>query len=304
MVHTYKYKSVTWVDLECPTKDEVRALMKEYDIHPLAAEELLLPTSRSKVDRYEGFIYLILHFPAWKHSHRDTTQELDIILGKKFIITARYETIDPLHKFAKMMEVNNVLHHNDIVGEHAGYAFYYMIREIYHSLHDELEAVKDGLDDIEAKTFRGRERDMVLEISKTSRELLAFKHAIALHEEVLGSFEVAAKDLFGQGYNHYIEAVMGEYIKVHKTVQGLNESLHELRETNNSLLETKQNKIMMIFTAVTLISSVVTVVFSWFLVDAADTPFNHSPHEFAYVGLIALVAAIIVALLMKLKRWL
>src|SRR6185369_3141062 len=109
MIHTYKYKKVTWVDLECPTKDEARELMEKYDIHPLAAEELLLPTSRSKVDRYDGFVYLILHIPAWKHSHKESVQELDIIVGKDYIITARYDTIDPLHKFAKMMEVNGVL---------------------------------------------------------------------------------------------------------------------------------------------------------------------------------------------------
>ncbi len=303
MIHTYQYRKVEWVDVECPTRDEVRALMEKYSLHPLAAEELLLPTSRAKVDRYDGFVYLILHFPAWKHTHKETTQELDVIIGKGFIITARYDTIDALHKFAKMVEVNSVLEKNSLIGEHAGYLFYYMIREIYHSLNDELEAVKDGLDDIEKRIFKGEEREMVFEISNTSRELLAFKHAIALHEEILGSYRAAARDLFGAGYDHCIDAISGEYLKVHKSVQSLTESLHELRSTNNSLLETKQNKIMMTFTAVTIVSSFVNIMASWFLIESPDSPIHGKPHEFWLAGLIMFVTGLVIAGLMRLRRW-
>ena len=43
--------------------------MKEFGIHPLVAEELRSPTLRPKVDLYDNFIYLILHFPAFQHTH-------------------------------------------------------------------------------------------------------------------------------------------------------------------------------------------------------------------------------------------
>ncbi len=304
MVTIHTYKKVTWIDLESPTREEVHDIMQKYGIHPLAAEELLLPTTRSKADRYDDFIYLILHFPAWKHSHRDTTQEIDFIIGKDFLVSARYDTVDPLHKFAKMFEVNSVLEHNEKIGEHAGYMFYYMIREMYHSLRDELEAIKDGLDDIEKKTFTGREKEMVFEISKTSRELLAFKHATVLHKEVLESFGDAAASFFSADFSHYVHALESEYEKVNKTIVSLSESLSEMRETNAALLETKQNEIMKTFTAVTLISSILTIISSWFLIDSPYRPFAESRHEFWIVGLIMLIVAIVVALLMKIRKWL
>lgn len=304
MINTYSYKDVTWVDLECPTREEVREIMTKYDIPPLAAEDLLLPTLRPKVDVYPDFIYLILHFPAWKHSHKETSQEIDFIVGKNYIVTARYDSIDPLHKFAKMFEVNSVLDRNALVGKNAGYMFYYMIREIYHSLGDELESIKDNLQDIEKKTFTGQEKEMVYELSNTSRELLAFKHATALHEEILASFALAAKPFFGATFVHYLDAIQGEYTKVNKTIISISESLAELRETNNALLEAKQSETMKIFTAITVVSSFLTIISSWFLVEAPDRPFADSRHEFWLIGLVMLVVAIIVSIIMRRKKWL
>jgi magnesium transporter len=304
MINTYSYKDVTWVDLESPTRDEVREIMVKYDIPPLAAEDLLLPTLRPKVDVYPDFIYLILHFPAWKHSHKETSQEIDFIVGKNYIVTARYDNIDPIHKFAKMFEVNSVLDRNALVGKNAGYMFYYMIREIYHSLGDELESIKDNLQDIEKKTFTGQEKEMVYELSNTSRELLAFKHATALHEEILTSFALAAKSFFGTAFVHYLDAIQGEYLKVSKTIVSISESLAELRETNNALLEAKQNETMKMFTAITVISSLLTIISSWFLVESPDRPFEGSRHEFWLIGAVMLVTAVVVAIFMRRKKWL
>ncbi|HEU5114960.1 MAG TPA: magnesium transporter CorA family protein [Candidatus Paceibacterota bacterium] len=304
MVNTYKYKNVTWVDMQNPTREEARELMQKYDIHPVAAEELILPTTRSKVDRYQDFVYLVLHFPAWKHSHRNTNQEIDFIIGKNFIVTARYDTIDPLHKFSKMFEVNSVLDHNGLIGEHAGYMFYYMMREIYHSIADELESVRDSLDDIEKRTFSGEEREMVFELSNTARELLIFKHATAFHKEILESFGTASIKLFGPDYAHYMEATMSEYTKVGKAIQGLTESLHELRETNNSLLETKQNKVMMTLTGITFITAILGIIVGIFEVNFKDAPIIGMPHDFWILSGVITALGIFFTAILAHKKWL
>jgi magnesium transporter len=280
MINSYPYKDVTWIDLENPTRDEVRSLVEKYGIHPFAAEELLLPTSRPRVDRYDDFIYVILHFPALKHSHKSTVQEVDFIIGKNYIITARYDTIDPLHKFAKMLEVNSVLSHNSLIGEHAGYMFYYMMREIYHSLRDELDMIQENLGEIQKRIFTGEEREMVVEISNTSRQLLAFKHATNLHEEVLNSFTSAAKDFFGAGFIKYLDEIKGEYTKVDKSISILSESLSEMRETNDSLLNGKQNQIIGTLTVITFITSVIGIIVGMFETQFRDIPFMNAPNGF------------------------
>ncbi len=304
MVNTYTYKNVTWVDMESPTRDEIREVMKKYNIHPTAAEELILPSPRSKVDTYPDFIYLVLHFPAWKLSHQKSTQEIDFVICKNYIITTRYETVDPLHKFAKMFEVNSILDRNALIGEHAGYMFYYMMRELYRSLEDELETVKDALEEIEKKTFTGQEREMVYEISKAARELLDFKHATSLHEDVLETFSSLSKDFFGPEFARYSGTIKSDFLKVHKGVQGVSESLHEIRETNDALLEAKQNKNIMTLTVITFITAILGIIVGLFAADFKHAPIVGMPYDFWVLAGILVAIGVFFTAVFYHKKWL
>jgi len=95
----YEHNGLVWVDLESPSRDEVQDVVDQFAIESSVAEELLLPSTKPRVDFYADYAYLVLHFPALRHSHRTREQEVDFIVGKNFLITTRYDTIDPLHKF-------------------------------------------------------------------------------------------------------------------------------------------------------------------------------------------------------------
>ena len=130
MIHRYTYKQLVWIDLENPTSEEVREIMQEYDLHPTVAQEILLPTANPRVEIYSNFIFIILHFPAIKHTHSgDSNQEVDFIIGKNFLITIRYDSIDSVAKFSKIFEVNSILDRINM-GAHTGFIFYYMIKEM------------------------------------------------------------------------------------------------------------------------------------------------------------------------------
>ena len=253
MISRYIYKDLVWVDVQSPTQEEVRALMEEFSIHPLAADELLTPTLRSKVDFYPNFIYLILHFPTISHKHDGGhDQEIDFIVGKNFLITTHYDLIDPLHEFSKVFEVNSILEKSNI-GNHAGFILFYIMRELYKMLDQELDHINHDFGDIEAKIFSGKERDMVNAISHLNRDLLNFKQILRPHKEVLESFEIAGTKFFGEDFSYYLHTIIGEYYKISNILDGHRETLLELRDTNDSLLTTKTNDIMKTLTVTAFI---------------------------------------------------
>ncbi len=304
MITKYKHKDLVWVDLESPTQEEVRSVMEEFSINPLAADELLLPTLRPKVDVYDNFIYLILHFPASKHSHNaQANQEVDFIIGKRFLITTRYDTIDPIHKFSKVFEVNSILDRSDI-GNHAGYLFFYMIKKLYKSIEHELESIEDSLDDIEEKIFNDKEREMVREISNVSRDLLNFRRALMLHKDILLSFEGAGKKFFGEAFGYHLRTIIGEYYKVHGEIRFHVESLKELRQTNDSLLSTKQNETMKIFTIMAFVVFPLTVVTSLFGMNVENMPVVDDENAFLIIIGIMFLTAMLFFLFFKYKKWL
>lgn len=303
MISRYKYHALTWVDMESPTSEEVRQIMDEFDIHPIAADELLTPSLRPKIDRYDNFIYLILHFPAIRHTHKSKSQEVDFIIGKEFLITVRYELLDPLHKFSKVFEVNSILDKSEI-GEHAGFLFFYMIRKIYDSLGHELQIISDTLRSIEERIFAGEERKMVLELSTVHRDLLEFHRALRMHRGVLHSLATTSEDFFGKSFVHYSENIIGEYLKVEEMLQDQREILADLHSTNNSLLTTKTNEIMKLLTAITFIMFLATLVGSLFAMRTDSTPIIGLPYDFYIVIVIMICIGFITLRIFKYKKWL
>jgi magnesium transporter len=299
----YEHQGLVWVDLESPSRDEVQDIVNEFGIEPLIAEELLLPSTKPRIDFAKEYIYLVLHFPALRHSHKSHEQEVDFILGHNFLVTTRYDTIDPLHNFSKIFEVNTLLDKNQI-GDHAGFIFFFMLKKLYKSIEHEVEFLRHTMSTIEKDIFEGHEVEMVTAMSNAGRDLLNLRQIIEPHREVLHDLEAAASKFFGDDYGPYARALSNEYYRVHNHIMRNTEILHELRETNNSLLSTKQNETMKVFTIMAFVTFPLSLIATIFGMGANDTPIIGMHGAFWLVLGIMITALLFMFLYFKHRRWL
>lgn len=305
MQNSHTHRKITWIDLESPTRDEIQKLSAEHKIPPLVSNELFNKTRRPKVELGRDFIYLILHFPVLEGARNITAreQEVDFIIKKNTIITTHYETIDPVHKFSKLFEVQSLVDKSDF-GDHAGFVFFYLIRELYRSVGNKLEDIASELHKIEDRMFAGAERAMVEEISGTHKQLLTFKQSLRLHEEVLASLELAGKQFFGEKFTYHLHAIQGEYYKVANQLEGHRETLNEMRETNNSLVSTKQNEVMKNLTIMTFMMLPLSLLAGLFGMNTRFTPLIGTPGDFWVIITAMLLLAGFVFFYVKSKQWL
>ncbi len=306
MISKYTFNGITWIDLQSPTVEEVASLVDEYSIAPMVAEEFITETVRSKVELYNNLIYLVLHFPI-DHMKKDgkTEQEIDFVVGQKFLITIHYELVNPLHEFFKKFEVRALLNKEgkDAKEDHAGYLFYHIIRELYRNVAKDLEALHPELKKIEQDIFGGREKDTVRIISEANRKLLNFKQAMRYHYEALKSFESAGKKFFEPEFIFQLEAITGEYNKIKSAMDSYKETIVDLRETNDSLLSSKTNETMKILTMVTFMIAPASIIPLVFMMNS-DFAVLHGPFDF-YLVLVAMISTgLITFLFFKYKKWL
>ena len=300
---TYKHKKLTWVNLESPTKSDIEKVMKDYSIPPLVTDELMRPTLRPKVDVYPNLIYLILHFPVYSHKTQGSNgREVDFIIGKNFLITSHYETIDPLHEFSKMFEVNSILDRSNI-GEHAGFLVFYILRQLYDFSLRELDHIKEKIDFIEDNIFSGNEKQMVEKISFVNRDLLNFRQAIRPHKEILSSFEIAGIKFFGEDFAYHLADMIGEYFKVANQLEIHKETLIDFREANDSLLSTKINEIMKFLTIMAFITSPLFLLASIFGMNTVYLPLVGMKGDFWMVVGIMGIAIAFMFVFFKKKGW-
>lgn len=306
MVHEHSYNGSRWIELVTPTKEELKSVLSDYNIDPVVAHELTSPSPKSHIHIGDEYIYMVLHFPVFKHSHsnhEDHLQEVDFLITKDYLLTATYDAVDSLHKFSKELEVGSILKRGIEQGNHHD-LFFAMFSVIYGSLVDEVYYIEDRLSEVEKKIFSDQEKEMVFELSTVGRQVLDFKKTLALHKPILETFRDEAGDMLGDAIIHDARQVLSEYFRIRQMVQSSFEAVHELRETNNSLLTTKQNEIVQILTVTTFIVAPLGLVAGIFGMNSTNLPFIGSPYDFLIILGIMLVATLGMYAFFKYKKWL
>lgn len=247
---------------------------------------------------------MVLHFPALRHTHKEDTtdQEIDFVVGNDFIITTRYESIDALERFAKTFELNNILKRG-LMEDNAGHVLYYMIKELYRAMSDEVDSINDTLKQIEKNIFKGKEKEMVGEISAVNRDLISFNHIILTHRDVLVSLKDSGNKIFGKEFSENLAVIINEYHRIEKVLITNIDFLRELRSTNDSLLSSKQNETMKILTVITFLSLPFSVINGFFQTNAVHAPLIGRPYDWQIIVSIEIIFVISSFLFAKWRKW-
>lgn len=303
MIRRFQYKDSVWVDIQAPTPDEVHAIMEEFSVNPAVVNEMVSPSLKSRVELHKNYLYVILHFPVFRHSHSDETrQEVDFIVGKNFVITVRYDTIDAIEKFAKIIEVSSIIDRG-VEENCTTLIFFGIISQIYQSLENELEYIETHIAKIERAIFAGEEKEMVFALSQVGRNLINFKKSTDFHKEVLGSLDSFGRTIFDEHFSYHVRRIQNEYSKIQNMLVNNIESVTELRDTNNSLLSTKQNETMKTLTIMAFVTFPLTLMAAMFSMDTKYTPIVGHPHDFWIIlGMMAFATSIFFTFF-KFKKW-
>ena len=307
MTNTHSARGLVWIDLQSPTDEEISSLVKRYGLHPLVGEELKDSPSPAKVELYKDYMMVILTFPVrvnrnGKYSVVD--REIDFVIGKDFLITSHPDGVDQLEYFAKIFETNTILK-KDAQIEHSGHLFYHMVKKLYAGMYEDLDNIRDALLGSEERIFSGDERDMVEVLSGLSRELIDFRETARVHSDIWRDLiEVGDKNLFGVDFNPYVRDIRDEFIRIHELIQNSRELVGDLRETNDSLLNTRQNDIMKTLTIINFIFIPATFISALFTIPSPNVPLVGNPGGWTVLVVLMFAITLIFWLVMKRKKWL
>jgi magnesium transporter len=301
MLTRHTRDAITWVDLESPTRQELQNVMAEFNINARIEEEIVSPTPYPLVVASQDYLYLILHFPTSDPHGGARNQEIDFIVGKHFVITARYEVVSSIHNLHKVFEAEDLL---GLPGKHIhGSALVEKIlRQLYGAIREEVEDTAHLLERIEDDIFSSKERETVLSISLIGRLLLRFDTILAHHREPLHSFllDLCKPEFFGKEFAEPMRQIEAEHDHAISLVSSYRDVATELRNTNDSLLSSAQNDIIKRLTIITTAAFPVTIITGIFSMSNENLPFNHSTNGFYLV--IALMAITVVLFVSYFKR--
>src|SRR3954463_7978507 len=84
-----------WINIERPRPADRAWLEEHFEFHPLDYEDVYSRNQRPKVDEYDGYLFVVLHFPRFdQQGGRLNAAELDVFVGPDYVITLPNEPID------------------------------------------------------------------------------------------------------------------------------------------------------------------------------------------------------------------
>ncbi len=297
--------TTTWVDLESPTHEELSVVMKEFGINSRIEEEIVSPTPYPISIGFPDYEYMVLHFPTASNTDGARSQEVDFIVGTTFLVTVRYEVVEPLHSLHRVFEADELLGYPD--SHHSPEALVeQVLRRLYSSVTAEAEQLLRILERIELDIFSGRERQTVRSISNVNRVLLRFETMLARHEGPLTGFleRICGPAFFGKRTSERCTRIAAERSHAMALVTSYRAVASELRVTNDSLLSASQNGVMKTLTIMAFVTFPLTLISSIFGMNTSYLPVVGIPGDFWYViaGMVLMASSFFI--FFRLKRWL
>lgn len=86
-----------WIDLADPSPAEIKAIFEDlFAFHPLVIEDCVGDSPLPKLESYDDYLYFVMHAVDYSKTDKFTTTELDLILGKNFLVTFHKQPLKPV----------------------------------------------------------------------------------------------------------------------------------------------------------------------------------------------------------------
>jgi len=291
---------IPWIDLENPSVQEIHTVIEDFGINEACAVELMKPSLRAKVVRYDDYLFFVLHFPSHPAQEKGGSIEIDFIVHKDFIITSRYSPIDVLLAFEKK---HGETTEHDQKNMHGGILFELMIDDLYSGLIDELTLIKKDITEMEVGIFEETKKNISKELMKLHRKLLDCKSALRFHHEILTSFESESIGLFGKNFESVTQKILHKYYHLTTLVDSAREIILELRETYDALLANRTNDAMKTLTLMSFMTFPLVLLVALATFPGAPKSWHTEQGFYILISIIVIIGITMITFF-KRKDWL
>jgi len=301
--NSVSYNGLTWENIERPTEKTVARLSKKHKFHHLDLEDCLSKIQRPKIDEYDKYLFIVLHFPYYdKVSDSILQDEVNIFVGGSYIIT-----LSPGNKvlnglFDKVKRRKKV--RETYMAETSGYLLYQIIDEMFAACFPLIDNLSAEIDELESSVFElENPRDMLKEILSTKKDIINYRRIIIPQRTLIAQLEHKNKKFLPENLDVYFDDVVDKVEKIYSNLESLWDIITSLHETNESILSHNTNNIIKILTIFSVIMLPLTFVTGLYGMNVAGLPVAQHPLAFFVISGILILIVLAMLVFFRIKRW-
>jgi magnesium transporter len=251
-----------WINIERPRAVDLAWLSERFEFHPLDYEDVSSRNQRPKVDEYDDYLFIVLHFPRYdKAVGRLNAAEVDIFVGPDYLITLPNEPLQPIEYLFERVRTNEELRES-LFSKGPGYLLYKIVDDLVDSSFPMLRKMGNKLERIEEEIFEGNSAEVVRDISNVKQEIINFRKIVRPQRSAFRDLERNKARYIAEHLEIYFEDINDASERVWDMLENYKEVVEGLEGTNESAIAHRTNEVFRVLTAISVIVLPLTLVAS------------------------------------------
>ena len=276
-----------WFDLSSPTQAELDFLEKQLRIHHLTLEDIVKQNQRAKIESFEGYIYLAIHPLMRKNDLEIEPAEVDLLLGRNWVVMVRYESIPGLIESSQLNERFNLA-----LARSADFLLYTIVDLIVDSYFPLLDQLDEEIDLLEDKLLEQADIEDMNRLLTLKRSLVHIRRAVSPQREVFNQLTRHDFPFIRPEHTVYFRDVYDHLIRITEELDSLRDILSGALEVHLSSISNQLNVTMKRLTAWSTIFVIVTAIAGVYGMNFEYMPELHWKYGYPYaLGLMVSASA-------------
>lgn len=304
MTDVLELGKLKWIHIQNPSDENLTKLQETYHFHPLDIEDCRSYIQRPKIDIYDDYYFLILHFPHFDDQKRFVrAQEVKIFWGKDYLITIgqSHWAVEDLFNYYKRDETKAV---EGLVSTSSDAMLYSLLNRLMNESFLLVNQIGQEIDEINRNLFEKTVEKTIEKISVIRKNIIQLNTTFKPQLRVFHKFE--SGDIKGFGQQEDMEDYWGNLLDLYQKMWDMIEDYEELTSslsaTFDSLQSHRTNEIMRVLTIISTIILPLTFITGLYGMNVR-LPFESNASAFLFIVLLCLSLAIGLILFFRRKKW-
>ena len=261
-VELIEAEGLRWINIERPRPIDRAWLEEHFDFHPLDYEDVSSRNQRPKIDEYDDYLFIVLHFARFdKRVQRLNAAEVDIFVGPDYVITLPNEPLDPLEYLFERCRTREDVR-PQLFSRGPGYLLYKIVDDCVDASFPMLRKMGNKLERIEEEIFEGKSEDVVRDISNVKQEIINFRKIVRPQRSAFRDLERNKARYITEDLDIYFDDINDASERVWDMLENYKEVVEGLESTNESQIAHRTNETFRVLTAISVIVLPLTLIAS------------------------------------------
>jgi magnesium transporter len=286
---TIEAEGLKWINIERPREADRTWLEERFDFHPLDYEDVYSRNQRPKIDEYDGYLFVVLHFPIYdKRVNRLNAAEVDIFVGPDYIVTMPNQPIPALEYLFERCRRSDEAR-DELFTRGAGFLLYTVVDRCVDASFPMLAKIGLKLERLEEDIFEERNQEVIRDLSNAKQEIINFRKIVRPQRVALRDLERTKRYVTGE-LDIYFDDINDASERIWDMLENFKEVIEGLEATNESVLSHQLNDVLRFLTAFSVIFLPLTLIASIFGMNV------HVPGEETIAGFWIVIGVMVVVL--------